>query len=71
MSYAVQCVIDGQYESADPSCYTPDPHRAFRFISRFAAQGYIDRYMLADDHRVATLPDQRALLSQPQPRLPT
>lgn len=73
-SYAIQHIGLGFYISPqltqDPHFphLVRDPDKSYQFVSRAAAQQYIDRNVLADNYVVATLPGTRPLLSVPMER---
>lgn len=67
-AYAIQRVSDGAYVAPKIDHFTYEPHESYKFVSREAAQQYIDQRMEADRWLPAILPSTRLLLSDPQER---
>lgn len=68
-AYAIQRVSDGAYVAPKIDHFTYEPHESYKFVSREAAQQYIDQRMEADRWLPATLPITRPLLSIPKSKI--
>lgn len=68
-TYAIQRVSDGAYVAPKIDHFTYEPHESYKFVSREAAQQYIDRRTEADRWLPAILPSTRSLLSIPRSKI--